>query len=90
VVHFEWDGPKAEANRKKHKVTFDEAVSVFRDPLSATFSDPDSSRDEERLVTIGASSRGRLLVVVHTEQSETIRIISARPATAHERERHEG
>jgi uncharacterized DUF497 family protein len=88
-MHFEWDRSKADANRRKHKVTFDEAASVFYDTLSATFPDPDSSRTEERLVTIGYSSRQRLLVVVHTEQGETIRIISARLATAHERKRHE-
>ena len=88
-MHFEWDRAKAEANRRKHKVSFDEAVSVFYDPLSATFSDPDSSVAEARLVTVGHSSRHRLLVVVHTEQDETIRIISARTATTHERKRHE-
>ena len=88
-MHFEWDRAKAETNRRKHKVTFDEAVSVFYDPLSATFSDPDSSRTEERLITVGHSSRRRLLVVVHTEHGETIRIISARLATTHERKRHE-
>jgi len=88
-MHFEWDRAKADANRKKHKVTFDEAVSVFYDALSATFPDPDSSRTEERLLTIGRSSRQRLLVVVHTEHGETIRILSARLATAHERKRHE-
>jgi len=88
-MHFEWDRAKADANRRKHKVTFDEAVSVFYDLLSATFPDPDSSRNEERLVTIGHSSHQRLLVVMHTEQGETIRIISARLATAHERKRHE-
>ena len=88
-MHFEWDRAKAETNRRKHKVTFDEAVSVFYDPLSATFSDPDSSRTQERLITVGHSSRQRLLLVVHTEQGETIRIISARLANAHERKRHE-
>ena len=88
-MHFEWDRAKAEANRRKHKVTFDEAVSAFYDPLSASFPDPDSSRTEERLITVGHSSRQRLLVVVHMEQGETIRIISARLATAHERKRHE-
>ena len=62
---------------------------VFYDPLSATFTDPDSSRTEERLITVGHSSSQRLLVVVHTEQDGTIRIISARPATARERKRHE-
>ena len=89
MAHFEWDRAKAEANRRKHKVSFDEAVSVFYDPLSATFPDPDAMRAEERLITIGHSSRQRLLVVVHTEQGETIRVISARLATAHERKRHE-
>ena len=88
-MHFEWDRAKAAANRRKHKVTFDEAVSVFYDPLSATFPDPESSRTEERLITIGHSSQESLLVVVHAEPGETIRIISARLATAHERERHE-
>jgi hypothetical protein len=88
-MHFEWDRAKAEGNRRKHRVTFDEAVSVFYDPLSATFPDPDASHAEARLITIGHSTQERLLVVVHTEQSETIRIISARQATAHERKRHE-
>ena len=88
-MHFEWDRAKAEANRRKHRVTFDEAVSVFYDPLSASFPDPDSSSTEERLVTIGHSSRQRLLVILHAEQGETIRTISARLATAHERKRHE-
>ena len=88
-MHFAWDRVKAEANRRKHKVTFDEAVSVFYDPLSATFPDPDSSGTEERLITVGHSSRRRLLLVVHTEDGETIRIISARLTTAHERKRHE-
>ena len=80
-MHFEWSRAKAESNRRKHKVTFDEAVSAFYDP--------DSPPGEERLITVGHSSRARLLVVVHTEQGETIRIISARLATAHERKRHE-
>jgi hypothetical protein len=88
-MYFEWDRTKADANPRKHKVTFDEAASVFYDPLSATFPDPDSSRIEERLITIGHSSRQRLRVGVHTEQGETIRIISARLATARERKRHE-
>ena len=70
-MYFEWDRAKADANRRKHKVTFDEAASVFYDPLWATFPDPDFSRSEERVVTIGHSSRQRLLVVVHTEQGET-------------------
>jgi len=88
-MHFEWDRAKAERNRRKHGVTFDEAVAVFHDPLSATFDDPDHSTGERRLVTIGRSSRDRLLVVSHAESGETIRVISARPATAAERKRHE-
>jgi uncharacterized protein len=88
-MRFEWDRSKAATNRRKHTVTFDEAVTVFYDPLSATFADPDASAGERRLITVGASTRGRLLVVVHTEQDETIRIISARLATAPERKRHE-
>lgn len=86
-MHFEWDSEKAAKNRSKHKVTFDEALTVFYDPLSATFTDP--TPGEERLITIGLSSRQRLLIVVHTEQDERIRIISARLATSHERKKHE-
>ncbi len=88
-MRFAWDPRKAEANRRKHDVTFDEAKSVFSDHLAATFPDPTPSRLEERWVTIGYSFLQRLLLVVHVEQSETIRIISARLATAHERKRHE-
>ena len=88
-MHFVWHRRKAEANLRKHKVAFEEAASVFYDPLSATFRDPGGSGSEERFVTIGHSSKQRLLVVVHTEEDETIRIISARTATVHERKRHE-
>jgi len=88
-MRFEWDREKAKKNLRKHRVSFDEAVTVFYDPLSATFNDPDHSIDEERFITIGYSSHGRLLVVSHTERGKTVRIISARPATAHERKRHE-
>ena len=88
-MHFEWDRAKAERNRRKHRVTFDEAVTVFHDPLSATFDDPDRSAGERRLITVGYSSRERLLVVSHVEGNETIRIISARLASASERKRHE-
>ena len=88
-MHFEWDEVKAKRNHRKHKVSFDEAVTVFHDALSATFNDPDHSAGERRLITVGYSSRGRLLVVSHSERGETIRIISARLATAHERQRHE-
>jgi len=88
-MQFEWDREKAKKNLMKHKVSFDEAVTVFYDPLSATFDDPDHSDDEQRLITVGYSSHRRLLIVAHTERGKTIRIISARSATAHERKRHE-
>lgn len=88
-MQFEWDREKARKNLKKHKVSFDEAMTVFYDPLSATFDDPDHSVDEQRLITVGYSSHGRLLVVSHTERGKAIRIISARTATSHERRRHE-
>ena len=88
-MRFEWDRDKAEVNLKKHKVSFDEAVTVFYDPLSATFDDPDHSLDERRFLTVGYSSEGRLLIVSHTERGEDLRLIGARPATARERKRHE-
>lgn len=88
-MRFEWDPEKAIWNLKKHRVSFDEAVTTFYDPLSATLDDPDHSDDEQRYITVGFSSQGRLLVVGHTERGEIVRIISARPATAHERKRHE-
>ncbi len=88
-MEFEWDRAKAKDNLKKHKIAFDEAVTVFYDPLAATFDDPDHSVGERRLVTIGYSSQDQLLVVVHTEFDSMIRIISARPATASERKNHE-
>ena len=88
-MQFEWDREKAKKNLRKHRVSFDEAVTVFYDPLSATFDDPDHSVGEQRLITVGYSSRGHLLVISHTERGKAIRIISARTATAHERERHE-
>jgi hypothetical protein len=88
-MRFEWDGSKATANVKKHHVSFDEAVTVFYDPLAATFEDPDHSHDETRLVTVGYSARDRLLVVCHVERGGVMRLISARRATARERKRHE-
>jgi len=89
-VQFEWDTEKAKRNATKHGVSFDEAATVFYDPLSATFDDPDHSRSEERFITVGFSAQNNLLVVVHADKSDNIRIISARSATANERKRHEG
>jgi len=88
-VQFEWNPDKAKSNRRKHKVSFEEAVTVFYDSLSATFEDADHSVGEQRLITIGFSSEDRLLVVSHTERGEVLRIISARRASAHERKKHE-
>lgn len=88
-MRFEWDRDKARQNHKKHGITFDEAVTVFYDPLSATFDDPDHSVGERRLITIGFSAQGRLMVVCHTERGTAVRIINARLATARERKRHE-
>ena len=88
-MQFEWDREKEKQNLSKHGVSFDEAVTVFYDPLSATLDDPDHSIGEHRLITVGFSFRGRLFIVSHTERGNAIRIISARPATAQERKRHE-
>jgi uncharacterized DUF497 family protein len=88
-MRFEWDRAKAEVNRRKHRVSFDEATTIFFDPLSVTIADPDHSAGERRFVTMGASSSGRILVVAHTERGAVLRIISARPASASERKRYE-
>jgi uncharacterized protein len=89
LIKFEWDKRKAQQNLRKHQVDFTEASTVFADTLSITIPDPDHSEDEERWVTIGLSNRQRLLVVVHTEEEETIRIISARTADRLERRKYE-
>jgi uncharacterized DUF497 family protein len=88
-LRFEWDRGKAAENLAKHGVSFEEAATIFRDPLSATGADPDHSVDEERFVTFGMSTSGRLLVVAHTDRDDTIRIISARPVTPSERSIYE-
>lgn len=88
-MQFEWDREKARRNLLKHRVSFDEAVTIFYDPLAATIDDPDHSIDEQRYLTIGHSARGRLLIVGHVDRGTAVRIISARRATAGERKRHE-
>ncbi|HLA28035.1 MAG TPA: BrnT family toxin [Syntrophales bacterium] len=88
-MKFEWDKDKEKRNIRKHSISFDEAVTVFYDPVSATFADTDHSIEEDRFITIGYSSQGRLFVVSHTERGDAIRIINARPATISERKRHE-
>ena len=90
ALTFEWDAAKALGNTRKHGVTFEEASTVFGDPLSLTIPDPvHTRRSEQRLLTLGLSIARRLLVVVHLEYGETLRIISARPATSRERKDHE-
>lgn len=86
---FEWDPAKADLNRRKHGVTFQEAVTAFHDPLSTTIDDPAHSAAEQRYVLLGLSERGRLLVVMHTERANMVRIISARLADSGERRRYE-
>lgn len=88
-MQFEWDRAKAKRNLRGQRISFEEAVTVFYDPLSATFEDPDHSAGESRLITIGYSARGRLLTVVHAERGKTVRIISARRAAPGERKRQE-
>ncbi len=88
-MRFDWDKNKAANNLAKHKVLFEEAATVFGDPLSDTFDDPDHSADEQRFLIIGHSERGRLLFVSHTDDGETVRIISAREPTRAEQEAYE-
>jgi hypothetical protein len=88
-MQFTWDPAKAEQNLLTHGVSFQEATTVFGDPLAGTILDPDHSVGEERYVTVGHSSAGQLLAVCHVEQGDTIRIISARRATSHERKDYE-
>lgn len=81
---FEWDSQKAKKNLAKHKVSFEEAATVFHDPMFITVVDDEHSLDEERYITLGLSNRGRLVMVAHTDRTDMIRIISARPATKQE------
>ncbi|MFY9942402.1 MAG: BrnT family toxin [Desulfobacterales bacterium] len=86
---FEWDPKKARKNINTHGVSFDEASTAFRDPLSQTINDPLHSEGENRFVLLGRSIQGRLLVIIHTDRGERIRIISARLATTRERLKYE-
>jgi uncharacterized protein len=88
-MQFEWDENKAERNLSKYKVSFEEAKTVFDDPLYVDFYDPDHSGDEERYLIIGESNQGRLLIVSYTERSDSTRLISAREVTRAERESYE-
>jgi hypothetical protein len=84
AIQFEWDPHKAARNLDKHKVSFDEAKTVFRDRMLISLVDEEHSIDEERYITIGMSARGRLLLVAHTDRGGQVRIISARKATRKE------
>ena len=88
-MEFEWDKNKAEANLLKHEVSFDEAKTVFNDPLYIDFYDPDHSDKEDRYIIIGESQQSRLLIVSYTEREHKTRLISAREATRREREYYE-
>ncbi|MDX9953263.1 MAG: BrnT family toxin [Anaerolineae bacterium] len=88
-VTVEWDPIKAETNLKKHQVSFEEASTVFDDPLFITFLDVAHSVDEERYITVGLSQAKRLLLIAHTERQGVTRIISARKATKNERRFYE-
>lgn len=88
-MKFDWDDNKAVRNLSKHEVSFDEAKTVFDDPLYVDFYDLDHSDDEERYLIVGESNRGRVLIVSYTERKNSIRIISARQVTRLEREAYE-
>ena len=89
LTGFEWDGAKATSNARKHRVTFEEAVTAFGDPMAITLDDPGYSEYERRFVTIGRSSRGRLLVACHCDRPDCVRIISSRMANRRERSYYE-
>ncbi|OLP20445.1 hypothetical protein BST81_00055 [Leptolyngbya sp. 'hensonii'] len=88
-MQFQWDSQKAKTNLQKHNISFEEAVTVFGDPLAVTIEDPDHSIGEMRFLTIGLSILRRLLVVSHTDRAEEVRLISARLATRRERKNYE-
>ena len=88
-MEFEWDPKKATANVQKHDVTFQEAATVFGDPLAITFEDPDHSTDENRYITFGLSLQKQVIVVSHTERGDRTRIISARLMDRKERKIYE-
>ena len=86
---YQWDPKKAKANLREHGVSFDEAASVFLDPLAVTFPDPDHSGEEFREITIGHSARQRVVFLSHTKRGDHTRLIGARKATRAERKQYE-
>lgn len=89
MLTFEWDANKAESNLTKHQVSFESATTVFGDPDSVTIPDPEHSQIEKRFITLGRSNDEQLLVVIHTDRGDNIRIISARAASRRERKYYE-
>lgn len=88
-MQLQWEAGKAERNLEKHGISFEEAATVFGDPLAGTIGDPDHSLGEARFITVGQSARSRLVVVVHRDLDQVVRIISAREATKQEKRRYE-
>ncbi|MDJ0728675.1 MAG: BrnT family toxin [Crocosphaera sp.] len=88
-MEFEWDENKARQNLSKHGVSFEEAKTIFDDPLYVDFYDPDHSDNEERYLMVGQSNRGRILILSYTERENRIRLISAREVTPNERKAYE-
>jgi len=89
ALQFEWDSKKAQLNKKKHGIRFEEASTIFGDLLSITIADPAHSIGEDRFITIGRSINDKLIVIVHTDRDDIIRIISARKATRNEKRQYE-
>jgi uncharacterized protein len=88
-VIYEWDPKKAQANVRNHRVSFEEAATVFVDPLAITYPNPDNSDEESREITIGHSAKRRVIFLSHTQRGDHIRIISARKLTRRERQQYE-
>jgi hypothetical protein len=85
-LQFEWDDTKARQNQAKHKISFEEAKTIFSDPFLVTYPDDTHSEHEDRFISIGQSTRGRFLLVIHTDRDDRVRIISSRKATAAEQD----
>ena len=88
-LRFEWDKKKAQSNQRKHEITFEEASTVFGDPLSITIHDPAHSIGEQRFITMGTSIQNKFIAVVHTNRGDIVRIINARKATRNEKRQYE-
>ena len=86
---YEWDAEKAKGNRRKHRISFEDAATVFLDPRAMTFPDPDHSSEEDREITIGRSSRQQVVFVSHCQRGDRVRIIGARKTTRGERKQYE-